>query len=69
MIDFVSTTSDSKKRWEINADHWDERMGDKSNTFHRTIVRPHTEELLDIRKGEYVLDIACGTGNFSEKTC
>jgi len=42
-------------------------MGDTSNTFHRTIVRPHTEELLDIKRGDYVLDIACGTGNFSER--
>lgn len=42
-------------------------MGDESNMFHRTIVRPHTEELLNVRKGDLVLDIACGTGNFSER--
>lgn len=67
MTDFPSTTSDSKARWEKNADHWDARMGDTSNTFHRMIVRPHTEELLDIKKGDVVLDISCGTGNFSER--
>ena len=67
MTDFSSTTSDNKCRWEINADPWDVSMGDKSNAFHRTIIRPHTEELLDIRRGNYVLDIACGTGFFSER--
>jgi len=42
-------------------------MGNDSNMFHRTIVRPHTEELLGVRKGDFILDIACGTGNFSER--
>lgn len=31
------------------------------------IVRPHTEELLDIKQGDLVLDIACGNGNFSQR--
>ncbi|KPU44006.1 ubiquinone biosynthesis O-methyltransferase [Oxobacter pfennigii] len=53
--------------WETNATFWDERMGDDSNDFHRNLVRPYTEELLDICQGELVLDIACGNGNFSER--
>lgn len=61
---FLPTETDEEP---INADHWDARMGDKSNMFHRTIVRPHTEELLDIKKGDLVIDIACGTGNFSQR--
>lgn len=31
-----------KKIWEQNADCWDERMGDESNWFHRTVIRPTT---------------------------
>ncbi len=32
-------------------------MGDESNSFHREIVRPHTEELLEIKADDLVLDI------------
>ena len=64
---FYETTEESRQRWEANADYWDARMGDTSNFFHCNVVRPHTEELLDIRDGDLVLDIACGTGNFSER--
>lgn len=67
MSSFGRTTDDSRSRWDENADYWDERMGDHSNHFHRNIVRPRTEDLLDIQEGDLVLDIACGTGNFSER--
>jgi ubiquinone/menaquinone biosynthesis C-methylase UbiE len=58
---------DSKMRWEQNADFWDQKMGQVSNSFHRNLVRPVTEQLLNIKRGQLVLDIACGTGNFSER--
>ena len=51
--------------WEANAEFWDDYMGDESNYFHRDLVRPFTEELLDVKPGDLVLDIACGNGNFS----
>ena len=50
-----------------NADFWDKRMGDNSNSFHREIVRPHTELLLDIHPNDFILDIACGNGNFPKR--
>ena len=53
--------------WEGNAEFWDNKMGDASNDFHRNLVRPHTEELLEIKSGDLILDIACGNGNFSER--
>ena len=53
--------------WEANAEFWDEKMGDESNYFHCDIVRPHTEELLNIQPNNLVLDIACGNGNFSQR--
>lgn len=67
MSNWAATTDESKKRWEANADFWDERMGEHSNSFHREIVRPSTEELLEVNKGELILDIACGNGNFSKR--
>jgi len=67
MSNWSTTTDESKKRWEINADFWDERMGEHSNRFHREIIRPSTEILLDAKSGEKVIDIACGNGNFSQR--
>ena len=52
--------------WELNAEFWDKEMGDHSNYFHRDLVRPHTEKLLEIKPDDLILDIACGNGNFSE---
>ncbi len=58
---------DSKTRWEQNAEHWDDYMGDESNRFHRELIRPSTEKLLNVQKGQNILDIACGNGNFSRR--
>lgn len=53
--------------WETNAEFWDNEMGDESNYFHRDIVRPNVEKLLNINSDDFVLDIACGNGNFSKR--
>ncbi|MFZ5353513.1 MAG: class I SAM-dependent methyltransferase [Bacillota bacterium] len=67
MSNWKETTEDSRRRWEDNADCWDERMGEHSNRFHREIIRPDTEKLLSVKDGEKILDIACGNGNFSRR--
>ena len=64
---FQDTNEESRQAWETNADYWDRKMGDNSNTFHREIVRPHTEKLLAVKPGDLVLDVACGNGNFSQR--
>lgn len=53
--------------WETNAEFWDDFMGEESNHFHRDLVRPFTEKLLDVKAGDLILDIACGNGNFSRR--
>ena len=58
-------TEESKKIWEENAQFWDNAMGDKSNEFHREVVRPKVTELLSPNPADYILDIACGNGNYS----
>ena len=55
----------SRILWEQLADDWDERMGDTDNQYHREIIRPATLKLLNPHSGEYILDAACGNGNFS----
>jgi 2-polyprenyl-3-methyl-5-hydroxy-6-metoxy-1,4-benzoquinol methylase len=52
--------------WNKNAAFWDERMGD-GNEFVEILVWPSTERLLDLRSGERVLDIACGSGLSSRR--
>jgi 2-polyprenyl-3-methyl-5-hydroxy-6-metoxy-1,4-benzoquinol methylase len=58
---------DSQNRWNENAEYWDDYMGEESNRFHRELIRPYTEELLEIEEGHMVLDIACGNGNFTRR--
>lgn len=53
------------KIWEENAQFWDNAMGDESNEFHREVVRPKVTELLSPNPADYILDIACGNGNYS----
>lgn len=56
---------ESKEIWNENAKFWDNAMGDESNEFHREVVRPRVTELLSPNPTDYILDIACGNGNYS----
>lgn len=44
--------------WTQLGPWWDEYMGQEGNQFHRLVVEPTAEELLELRRGETVLDIA-----------
>lgn len=59
------SVEDSLRAWEANAEFWDNQMGDHSNQFHREVVRPKVSKLLDIQTNDFILDIACGNGNYS----
>lgn len=61
----LHSNEDSLQAWEANAAFWDSCMGDESNQFHREVVRPRVTELLNPQKGDFILDIACGNGNYS----
>lgn len=53
---------EGRNQWNQKAAFWDSLHGDEGNSFHRHLVSPAVERLLDLKKGERVLDIACGSG-------
>ncbi len=53
--------------WNENADFWDERGGDDGLPMQRALIAPITERLLDLKRGERVLEIACGNGAFARR--
>lgn len=68
-MDDENRTGANKKThdiWNVNAQFWDERMGE-GNDFVEILIWPATVRLLDIKPGERVLDIACGNGLTSRK--
>jgi len=62
----MSINSDVKNIWNTNAIFWDSKMGE-GNDFHKLLIEPAQLNLLEIRKDDKVLDVACGNGQFSRK--
>ena len=56
-----------REAWNQIAGFWDGLMSDEGNPFHRNLVGPAQERLLDLRPEELVLEIACGNGHFSRR--
>jgi 2-polyprenyl-3-methyl-5-hydroxy-6-metoxy-1,4-benzoquinol methylase len=55
-----------RRIWNVNAEWWDDKIGD-GNEFQDKLIEPATESLLEIRPGDVVLDIACGSGRFTRR--
>src|SRR5256885_1301775 len=64
--EFQAFNQEVREIWNKNADFWNARMGD-GNEFHRTLIGPAQERLLDLQPGETVLDIGCGNGQFARR--
>jgi 2-polyprenyl-3-methyl-5-hydroxy-6-metoxy-1,4-benzoquinol methylase len=52
--------------WDANAEFWDGNMGE-GNAFHRQLIAPAVERLLNLQPDERVLEFACGNGQFSRR--
>jgi 2-polyprenyl-3-methyl-5-hydroxy-6-metoxy-1,4-benzoquinol methylase len=53
---------EGRDQWNQKASFWDSMHGAEGNDFHRHLISPAVERLLDLQQGERVLDIACGSG-------
>jgi len=64
--DFQALNAEVREIWDKNADYWNDRMGE-GNEFHRLLIAPAQERLLNLRPGDLVLDIGCGNGQFARR--
>jgi SAM-dependent methyltransferase len=57
---------ESRGIWDTNAEAWDAKIGGGGG-WQTSVIAPVVEQMLEIRPGERVLDIACGNGIFSRR--
>lgn len=61
-MDIQQLNDEGRDLWNGKAEFWDNLHGDEGNSFHRTLISPAVERLLDLQPAERVLDIGCGNG-------
>lgn len=64
--DLERLTRTTQAIWDRNAAFWDERMGE-GNDFQHLLIAPASERLLALRRDDYVLEVACGNGQFARR--
>jgi SAM-dependent methyltransferase len=60
------TNDDVRSAWDANAPFWDARMVEP-DSWQQTLVFPVVERLLAVRRGERILEIACGNGLLAQR--
>jgi len=67
MDDDSKWNTHGRDQWNEKAEFWDRLHGDRGNAFSRMIVEPAVERLLGLRRGEHVVDAACGNGALARR--
>lgn len=53
--------------WGKVANWYDEMLEEKDNTYQKNVILPNILRLMGIKKNEFILDLACGTGFFARE--
>ena len=53
---------ETREAWDMNAEVWDNRMGDEGNDFFNILCWPALASFLNLQPDSHILDIACGNG-------
>ena len=61
---FDASRMSKKTSWDKVAQWYDQLVGDGGSEYHREVIFPHLLKILNIQKGDHVLDLACGQGVF-----
>jgi len=74
MLDFKKKQRGEKKAkgirgtsWDVAAEWYDNLVQSGEGTYQHDLILPNVTRLLELKKGEKVLDIACGQGLFSRE--
>lgn len=65
LSDDPNTTA--RAQWNEKAAFWDQLHGQEGNSYHRTIVEPTVQRLLQLEPGERVVDAGCGNGTLARR--
>lgn len=66
-MDTKKLNDEGRELWHNKAEFWDELHGDEGNLFHRILISPSVERLLNLQEGERVLDMGCGNGTLARR--
>src|SRR5205823_3218551 len=64
--EFPEHARENQEIWNLNANWWDDRIGD-GNDFQTYLIEPASERLLAISPADQILDVACGAGRFARR--
>lgn len=53
--------------WGNVADWYHELLGEDKKTYQKEVILPNLLRIMDLKNGEIILDLACGTGYFSRE--